>query len=106
MLLAHVPPLLLTRDGPLDVELHTPTRDSSGKPFSVAQMHLQGHEAHLQLMAIARSKSPPEIWPPALLTRQRGPHLYVFDVPDAAGFEALARLLAECVMICGLRKLL
>lgn len=106
MLLAHVPPLLLTHDSPVDVELQTPTGDHSGSRLSFGRLKLEGHQASLQLMAIARNKSPPEIWPPALLDRQRGPHLYIFDVPDAAAFEGLARLLAECVRICGLRKLL
>lgn len=104
--MAHVPPLRLTRDTAVDVELQTPGVDSNGNRFSFAHLQLEGTQARLQLMAIARSKSPPEVWPPALLNLQRGPHLYVFEAPDAAAFEGLARLLAECVMICGLRKLL
>lgn len=106
MLLAHVPPLEPSRDVADALELFTPRADSTGKKLRFAELRLAGREVHLQLMMIARSKSPAGLFSAALDARQRGPQLYVYEAPDAALFEDTARLLAECVHICGLRKLL
>lgn len=106
MLLAYVPPLELSRDNPGDVELLTPKPDASGAKLRFAQLTLVDSEVRLQLMMIARNKSPADLISPALSARMRGAQLFSYEAPHAALFEDSARVMTECFMICGLRKLL
>lgn len=106
MLLAYVPPLEISDDLPAEFELVTPRADALGEKLAFARLTLTDTDVRLQLMAIARSKSPADLFSPALNARQRGLQLFSFDAPDAALFEDVARVFAECIAICRLRKLL
>lgn len=106
MLMAYVPPLVVGHDLATRFECLTPRADSSGDRLSFAQLTLDDSEVRLQLMMIARGKSPAGLISSALYAQARGPQLFAFTVPDAALFEDLARLLKECLTICRLRSLL
>lgn len=106
MLLVYVPPLVIAQDLSDQLELRTPRADSRGDKLSFAQLSLVGDEARLQLMMIARNKSPAGLISPALYGQMRAPQQFFFKAPDAALFEDLARLMTECLTICRLRSLL